>query len=443
MAKKRTAKKKKKELPEELTGVDSARLISLKADNILRLKAVEIKIEDGKPFIIEGNNEQGKSSVLKSLEMLLAGGQPPAQPIHEDAEEGQIIGEFDTKAGQITVTKTFTRDKSPALKITMEGRSRAFAGPQSILEALFDHISLDPLQFQRMEPKQRAQVLADIMGYDASKTMDDRAELMEKRKKVNAEVTRLQKFYESLEHFEDAPEKEESAAELLKKIAAIATHNQTGDELEASHEVAESDLEEAAADVERLKAELDAAETALCSANNLKAKAWKDLSAFEPKEDADLKAKAEKIDSINAQVRSNTQKAEARNSFMAEQKKSDDLTDQIEEIDRKHNAALMAAQEKLPVAGLGLTSDGVTYKGKPFDQAGSSATKKVSAAIAIALNREKAIKLLTLDDAEAYDPPTTEEILKMAAEAGFQVMLARVGDGESASVVIEDGQIKG
>ena len=82
------------------------------------------------------------------------------------------------------------------------------------------------------------------------------------------------------------------------------------------------------------------------------------------------------------------------------------------------------------------------YKGKPLSQAGSSATALVSAAIAMALNKDSRVKLLLIDDAEKFDPPTTRKVLEMAHDNGFQVLMARVGDGEKATVVIEDGAIK-
>ena len=61
-----------------------SRIISLEAENIKRLKAVKIEPAGENLVVVSGENAQGKTSVLDSIEMALAGTRSvPDRPIRE------------------------------------------------------------------------------------------------------------------------------------------------------------------------------------------------------------------------------------------------------------------------------------------------------------------------------------------------------------------------
>ena len=434
---------KKKAAP-ELDKIGPLKLVSLEAENILRLTAVNITVDKNGAVLIGGANESGKSSVLKSIEMLLAGGKAVKDPIHDDAEKGRIVGRFSTKLGEVVVTKTFTRKKGPVLKITVEGYAKALAGPQTIIDALLDSIALDPLKFARMDPEKRAKMLAEIMGYDSTESDKKRADLYDDRTLVNREVKTLKGAYESITHHDDAPEKKVSASEMMAELEEITTHNAAGADLERALDTATADLAAARDELTQAKMNLLESQESVDALVASQAAAIAADDDFEPKDASELRVKIKKADEINAKFLDNDNKAKARTAYLAKEKESRDLDDQIDAIDRAKKEAMEKAQENLPVKGLGISAEGVTYKGKPFEQAGSSAIIKTSTAIAMSVNKDAPIKLLLIDDAEAIDPKTMPDVLAMAAKAGFDVWAAmtRFAEGEEPSVIIEDGQVQ-
>lgn len=80
------------------------KIIKLQSENVKKLKAVEIT-PDGNLVVIGGNNAQGKTSVLDSITMSLAGKSAiPAQPIRTGEDKARVVCELD----DLIVTRTFT-----------------------------------------------------------------------------------------------------------------------------------------------------------------------------------------------------------------------------------------------------------------------------------------------------------------------------------------------
>lgn len=80
------------------------KIVRLKSENVKRLNAVEITPE-GNLIVIGGKNEAGKSSVLDSIQYVLAGGDSlPAMPIRKGQKKAQVVVDL----GDIVVTRVFT-----------------------------------------------------------------------------------------------------------------------------------------------------------------------------------------------------------------------------------------------------------------------------------------------------------------------------------------------
>ncbi len=437
------AKKKKKDradLPTELVDVKTVRITSLEADNVLRVRAVRLKFDDSGVLVIEGANEAGKSSVLKIIEMAIAGAATaPAEPIHGDEEEGKIIARFATEVGELVVTKMFIKGKPQRLNVHIEGRRKALPSAQTILDILMDHIALDIRQFARMDDKKKAEVLAQLMGFDSAALDADRGEKFDLRTEVNRDVARLRAEYESLTHHEDAPAEEVSAAELMSELDDRRQHNESGTKLNGALTNAADKLELALAEVAILEKQLTEARLDAEEATEKKKKAVEAVAGFQPDDEEEIRQKVTKADAINDQVRENAKKKKARAAYLEKQNESDELTAGLGALDLLKKKSLAEAQERLPVKGLGISNGAVTYKGKPFSQAGSSATAVTSAAISMALNEDSLLKLVQIDDAENMDAKTTEKVVQVCVAKGFQIIMARVGKGELPTVVIEDG----
>jgi len=445
--KKKTKKKRatRNDLPKELAEVKTAQLLTFKAENVLRLKAVALKM-DKDTLVLEGENEQGKSSVIESMAMLMAGGQMPQKVLREGADKGIIVAEYQTDAGKLIVNKTFTESKTPALKVTLEGRRGAFTAGQTILDVLLDHISLDPLQFARMDPKEQAETLATLMGFDPTPLNQRRKELYDERTDVNREVKRLCSAWQSIPKHDDAPEQEVSVSDLMATLEERQHHNAEGESAEERIAEISGELSQNASRLAALKEEIALLEAKATQLASERKTAIAKIADFEHQDTNEIKKQISQADEINAAVRDNKMRAKAYEDYMAKHSEWERLNDDIDAIDRKKAQAFKEARENLPVPDLDITEDGITYKGSPFAQAGTSATLKVSAAISMALNKDSAVKLLMIDDAEQMDAKSTQMLCEMAGERGFKVFLARVlgAAGKSeGSVIIEDGVAEG
>src|SRR5690242_18915275 len=134
------------------------KIVSLQAENVKRLIAVEIR-PDGNLVEITGKNGQGKTSVLDSIWWALTGTTHiQAAPIRKGADKARIVLDL----GEIIVTRTFSRKESggATTSIVVENAEGArFPSPQRMLDALLGELTFDPLAFARMKPKEQFEQL--------------------------------------------------------------------------------------------------------------------------------------------------------------------------------------------------------------------------------------------------------------------------------------------
>src|SRR5215468_4904509 len=141
------------------------RIVRISAQNIKRLKAVEIR-PDGAPVIeVSGPNGAGKSSVLDLIAMGLSGEKPPL-PIHQGETSGFIeIDLGDGEKVQFQVRRDFTEGGRPRLFLkTPDGNT--YAEPTTMLEKIYGKLTLDPLEFMRMTPQQQHETLRATIKLD-------------------------------------------------------------------------------------------------------------------------------------------------------------------------------------------------------------------------------------------------------------------------------------
>ncbi len=419
-----------------IEGSEPLKLTSLEVENILRLRACHLVMNEEGALIVEGANEAGKSSVLRSLEILLAGmSQTPDEPIHGGEEKGRIVGKF----GDLVVSKTFGRGKRPILKVTQ--KRAKFSSPQKILDELLDHVALDPLKFMGQDAKTQLAVLSDLMGVDEGALDRREQEAYEQRRDANRIVRDLEGSLASLNVDPSAPAEEISVADLMAELDKVQEHNARGAELEAAHMEARSECLELMSEVADLVAQLSALRQKVAKSQEEAEKARVSMTEFEPREEDEIRAKIATVDETNRKVRDNVLAAKIT-AQLDEAKKTAETHDQdLKAIEQERGELRMEAHSRLPIKELSITDGGVFYKGKPLAQAGSSAQLRVSVAVAMALNQDKRIRLLLVDDAEKLDAGNTRLVLEMAREAGFQVLMARVGAGGESAIVIEDGVV--
>ena len=118
------------------------RIIELKASNIKRIKAVEIRPKDN-VVLICGKNDQGKTSVLDSIWYALAGKdslKDTPMPIRKGTNKAETTITLD----DFIVTRKWTANDKTYLQVTnREGLS--YKSPQQLIDSFVGKLSFDPL----------------------------------------------------------------------------------------------------------------------------------------------------------------------------------------------------------------------------------------------------------------------------------------------------------
>ena len=395
------------------------KIVRLTAENVKRLKAVEIT-PDGNVQVITGRNAQGKTSVLDAIWLALGGGaagRETTRPIRDGEDKASVTLDL----GDLVVVRTWAGDKTTLTVKSADGAK--YGSPQGVLDALVGRLSFDPLEFTRLAPREQVAALLDLVDLDVD--LEDLARRRQVAYDTRAEIGRQGKAIGEIPAaIPGAPSAEVSASDLIAEIRdAEALALRQADEVAAA-EIADAKVEE-------IRAELANWEATLKS-RNAKVRTHApvpDIAAME----ASLRA----VEQTNRDVRHNATVAQAKARKAALTADYQAQTATIETIDATKAAALAGA--KFPVDGLGFDDSGVTYQGVPFSQASSAEQIRVSLAMAMSLNPK--LRVIRILDGSLLDADNLALIGEMAKDQDYQVWIERVGDTSSVGVVIEDGAV--
>lgn len=408
------------------------KILKLTAENVKRLRAVEIT-PDNDLVIVGGRNGAGKSSVLDSIMYVLGG---TGTVCEEPLRRGEKKGSATVDLGDIIVTRTFT-DGGGTLAVKNKDGAK-YPSPQKMLDALVGRLSFDPLAFSRMEARDQARVLRDLVGLDTSALDAERATVFAARTGVNAEVKQLAAQIVGLPpRDDDAPFTEESASSVVADIEVAQTTNR-------QNEDARRKLAAGVADVARLETEIARMTEALAELKRRSVDAAAKLAPEQARVDtlvdvdvAPMRARLAGLESTNRAVRANAVRSAKEAALAAAQARADAMTTKLASIDTEKQGKIAAASFPLP--GLGFGDAGVTLGGLPFAQASSAEQLRASLAIGIALNPK--LRVMLVRDGSLLDADSLRMVAEMAAQNDAQVWIERVGDGEEVGVLIEDGAV--
>ena len=418
-------------------------IIKLTAENVKRLKAVEI-IPTGSTVIVGGRNAQGKTSLLDCITMALGGAaKVPGEPIRRGASKGQIILETQ----ELTVTRKFHKSGTTSLEVTNK-EGLKYAGPQQVLDKLCATLAFDPLAFIRSDKKSQFKLLQDLLGIDTASLDATRRTEMERRTSKNRDVKALAAVVASLPA--SGPSRVE-VSELLDELSRAETMNgEVGDlereamEAENQTAAAKRQLTDVLARQQELHAMITAIQTKVDAARAAEHAAKVNAQAAEERansaariDTAPIKARigdAEEINAAAAKVMERKAKAEELEVLENE---SEMMTAEILKIDTERAALL--ANAKMPVPGIGFDADGVTLNGLPLEQASSAEQWKLGLSVACAMN--PSLRVMLIRDGSLLDDESMAMVAGMATTHGAQVWIERVGNDGKCTVIIEDGEV--
>jgi hypothetical protein len=423
------------------------RIVELRAENVKRLKAVTIR-PDGSLVIIGGRNAQGKTSVIDSIEMLLAGNKAlPPDPVRHGAGSARIVADL----GELVVEKTITSKGTHLVVRNADGVQQK--SPQGILDALCEKIAFDPLEFARMKPTDQDRLLKQVLGLDFSDLEADRQRIYDRRTELNKAAKQHEARADSLPHHPDAPAEEVSItelyAELERRREAVAEVARLGQAVAVGDDdvfASERALKEQAQRVVDLEAQVQLARLQLTRAQEHLDQDRVRLAEYKKEHDAaketcpdtkEIEAALLGAEETNRKVRENRERAGSMKAADEAKGAAKACTEAIDGIEATKAERLASA--KFPVPGLGFGDLGPTLDGVPLEQASDAQRLRLSVAIGLALNPK--LKVLLVRDGSRLDDDGMTLLAKLAEEAGAQVWLERVGDRDPCAVVIEDGEV--
>jgi len=408
-------------------------IVRLEAKNVKRLKAVRITPE-GNIVPITGRNGAGKSSVLDSIEMAMAGkSAQPAEPVRRGAKKASVVLDL----GDLVVKRTWTA--GGGTNLTVESANGAkFPSPQKMLDELVGRLTFDPVAFREMKPAERVATLKDVAGLtDLYAKLDaKRQQAYDERRDVNRDVKALEAQVAGLADV-DAPDEEVNLATLTDRHRAATDQIRVNDKLRQEAEQWTKAIGSADKRVKEMEAQLQEAKTHLADmetkavAANKKARELKD-----PDLDA-IAAELRGAEATNALVRQKHERATKATTLADLQAHAMTLTEQIEQIDIQKQGAL--ADAELPVDGLGFGDEDVTLNGLPFEQASSAEALRASVAIGAALNPK--FRAMRIEHGNLLDRESRKLLAKLATEQDLQLWIEFATDGENVGIVIEDGEV--
>lgn len=420
------------------------KIISLQAENIKKLVAVEIK-PDGNVVQITGKNGQGKTSVLDSIWWALAGVKNvQSVPIRKGEDKAKIRLDL----GDLIVTRSFKsgKDGIATSSISVENASGArFPSPQSVLDKLIGSLSFDPLAFARMVPRDQFNTLRKFVPNVDFEAIDEanRSDYT-KRTEFNRQAKALTASSNAIEvnigNTNQNKKIDESALVLDMEMAGRKN-------FDIQNEIHKrEDLQSKARDIQihadRRRGE---AEEMIADASDLEdeGKAITDELSKRPKVQAPvdistIRAKINNARGINKEIDRLLEKKKYLFQAKRLEEEAEKLTSLMKLREQDKNDKIAAA--KLPISGISFGDGSILMDGIPFDQISDSEQLRASLSIAMSLNPK--LRVIRVRDGSLLDKDSMEIVSEMAKDKDFQVWIEKVDDSGKVGFVLEDGSLK-
>lgn len=417
----------------------SVKITSLQAENVKRIKAVQIAPAATGLTLVGGNNGQGKTSVLDAIAWALGGEKyRPAAAQREGANTPPHL--------RLTLSNGFVverKGKNSALTVTDPSGRR---GGQQLLNEFVEQFALDLPRFLQAGEREKADTLLRIIGVgDRLTALDQKIKALYDRRTAVGQIAAQKKHYaDEMPSYPDAPEEPVSAAELIRQQQEILARN--GENQRKREHLAEithtkhryrDELQQLDERIAMLQEQRDGLLAQYNEAAAQEEIARKTAAGLRDESTAELEASLENVEAINVRVRANLDKARAEDEAQRMADEYTGLTGKIEELRGKRLALLEGAS--LPLPALDVQDGVLTYQGHRWGDMSGSDQLRVATAIVRCLNPSCGFVLL--DKLEQMDLRTLNEFGAWLESEGLQAIATRVSTGGECQIIIEDGRV--
>ena len=418
----------------------------------------------GDVYLVKGENEVGKSTILKSIVCLLTGERDAVLRNGEKNGFAKMIIGGDGK--EYTVELRFT-ENDPRGTISIKAKDGMRSTNVSMLRTILNYRNFDAEEFARWSEtaegrRKQIQVVMGLMPPEIAnriKTID--AEVLqtkESRKAVNANVKYKETELESIKaQLSDGDI--ETYTEPIDLTVLMQESNKAAEQRAKAENVKmqmaslESELANIPKERERLAADLERAKKAYEDAKLFYNRSIENVTAQEteikgkienaeqwlseydsqPKEDAAEKLAAAQNHNAKCQI---VKMFHAKQTEVdAERTKADKLNADLDAY-AKERAELVAAA-KFPIDGLSFGEDGLTLNDVPFvvGKVSDSQIMEVAAKLVIASN--PTVNIFRIGRGESLGAKRLQSIVNLAKENGFQGFIEQVERGQE-TISIEE-----
>ena len=407
---------------------------SLELENVKRIKAVKVEPNQNGLTVIGGRNNQGKTSVLDSIAWALGGNK--FKPSNAAREGSTVPPNLNITLSNGLVVER--KGKNSALKITDPNGNKA---GQQILNGFIEELALDLPKFMEASNKEKANILLRIIGVgeQLAKLNYEESEIYNNRLAIGRIADQKKKYAKEQVFYSEAPKDLISPQELINQQQAILAKNGENQRKRDKVTQIEYSVSILTEEVAALQKQLLAKQTELNKATNDLTIAKTDALALIDQSTEELEKNLAEIEEINRKVRANLDKDKAEEDANNYASQYNEMTVKIEEI-RKQRIDLLKGAD-LPLPGLSVEDNELTYNGKKWDGMSGSDQLRVATAIVRKLNPDCGFVLI--DKLEQMDIETMNEFGAWLEQEGLQAIATRVSTGDECSIVIEDGYVKG
>lgn len=455
---------------------------------------------EGNVYFITGDNELGKSTLLKAIGAMLTGNRDAVLKNGEDKGFAKMVVGNDGENYEVELK--FTK-ANPRGTLSIKSQTTGMRSDNvSMLQKIFGYQDFDAVEFSRWSEtaegrrKQIEVVKALLPEKVRTRIAEIDAEVTtvkDKRKDANAEVKTYTticanaekqlkpgdvKTYAEKIDIADLMEEQNENARLIEKAKTVRTALQTRTEqleaipgrIKAAEETKNTEIDAAIKYEAEAQAEYD----------RIVAEAKKALEAAKKKSKADAKAAADKYDETLAQIQTDKADYETRKNnaaawlakyeennpenldtaerlkqaeehnkinalvvdYMAKKKQKETAEKTARTFEDKLGALAkeretLIATSKLPIAGLSFTDDGLELNGVPFVAGKVSDSQIMEVAAKLIIASNPTVKVFRIARGESLGEKRLQAIIDIAKANGFQGFIEEVKRGQTDLVIEE------
>ena len=442
----------------------------------------------GNVYFITGDNELGKSTLLKAIGALLTGERDDV--LRNGASKGfakMVVGD---DGEDYEVSLSFT-ENNPRGTLNIKTSAGMQSNNVSMLQRIFGYTDFDAVEFSRWSEtadgrRKQIAVVKSLLAPAVRERIEaidkEVAELKSERTGVNRDVKTFDTLFAQIAakiepgdvtkyatpiDVTDLLQKQQTNAALIEKaktvramlaqrteqLAAIPgrieaekakaaeTAKVYADKVAAAKAAYEQAVaEQKAADVKiaetykAVVAEIEA-EKADLETRKSNAKQWLEKYEENNPEKTDIPALLEQAEAHNKKYSLIQQYNEKKHQLDEATEKASNMDSRIDSLSKERRELI--AKAELPIAGLSFTDDGLELNGVPFipGKVSDSQTMEIAAKLIIASN--PTVKVFRIARGESLGQKRLEAIIDIAKRNGFQGFIEQVKRGQDEMLVEE------